>query len=60
VTGYALRAHALATGDTASIRAVELARHAIRSWRYLTGLENLDDINPASLENVLQPLLAST
>jgi hypothetical protein len=60
VTGYALRAHALATGDTASIRAVELARHAIRSWRYLTGLENLEDINPASLENVLQPLLAST
>jgi hypothetical protein len=43
VTGYALRAHALAAGGTASTRAIELARHAIYSWRNLAGLDTLDD-----------------
>lgn len=54
VTGNALRAHALAARDIASTRAIELARHAISSWRYLAGLDTLDDIDPASVENVLQ------
>lgn len=38
VTGNALRAHILASGDTRGKRIVELTRHAIRSWRDLAGL----------------------
>ena len=43
LTGYALRAHALAAGGTASTRAIALARHAIYSWRKLAGLDTLDE-----------------
>jgi hypothetical protein len=43
VTGYALRAHALAAGGTASTRAIELARHAVYSWRHLAELDTLDE-----------------
>jgi hypothetical protein len=38
VTGNALKAHRLATGDAAPARIVEVTRHAIRSWRRLAGL----------------------
>lgn len=54
ITGNALRAHARATDNPASVRAVELARLAIRSWRYLAGLDNPSDINPAMVEYALQ------
>ena len=54
VTGHALRAHRVAAAVTGSARAIELARHAISSWRHLAGLENVDDIDPASVEAALQ------
>jgi hypothetical protein len=54
VTGNALRAHARAAGGIAAARAAELARHAIYSWRYLAGLDALDDIDPAAVESALQ------
>jgi hypothetical protein len=38
VTGNALRAHILASGDSRGKRIVELTRDAIRSWRDLPGL----------------------
>jgi hypothetical protein len=50
LTGYALRAHALATGETGSGRALVLARDAIRSWRHLAALDNCGDVNAASVE----------
>ena len=59
VTGHALRAHALAAAGTASTRAIELARGAIRSWRYLAVLDNPGDINRASVESALQRILVS-
>ncbi|GBE65851.1 hypothetical protein MFM001_23130 [Mycobacterium sp. MFM001] len=40
ITGHALRAHAWATGATDSARAVDLVRHAIRSWRDLAGFDD--------------------
>jgi hypothetical protein len=40
VTAFAVRAHTRATTDTAASRTVELAKHAIRSWRHLAGLNN--------------------
>ncbi|MGH3969908.1 MAG: hypothetical protein ACRDTV_17760, partial [Mycobacterium sp.] len=40
VTGNALRAHALATGFAPGC-VIELARHAIRSWRRLAGMDSL-------------------
>jgi hypothetical protein len=45
VTGYALRAHVLATGGTRATPIVKLTRHAIRSWRDLAGLDNQSDAN---------------
>ncbi len=44
VAGNALRAHASATGDTDPTFAVELARHAIRSWRQLAEMDSSRDI----------------
>lgn len=38
VTGNALKAHRLANADAGAARAVEITRHAIRSWRRLAGL----------------------
>jgi hypothetical protein len=38
VTGNALKAHRLANADARAARVVEIARHAIRSWRHLAGL----------------------
>jgi hypothetical protein len=38
VTGNALRAHRLASGDAGAARIVEVTRNAIRSWRRLAGL----------------------
>jgi hypothetical protein len=46
VTGNALRAHILASGDTRGNRIVELTRHAIRSWRHLAGLANPSEPSP--------------
>jgi hypothetical protein len=46
VTGNALRAHALASRDATGHRTVEFARHAIRSWRHLAGLDNRTDAPP--------------
>jgi hypothetical protein len=46
VTGNALRAHILASGDTRGNRIVELTRHAIRSWRHLAGLANPSEASP--------------
>jgi len=46
VTGNALRAHILASGDTTGSRIVELTRHAIRSWRHLAGLTNPSEESP--------------
>jgi hypothetical protein len=45
VTGYALRAHTQATGGVNATPIVKLARHAIRSWRGLAGLDNQSDLN---------------
>jgi hypothetical protein len=39
-TAFAMRAHARAAADTATSRAVELAKEAIASWRHLAGLGN--------------------
>jgi hypothetical protein len=48
VTGYALRAHTLATGGTTATPIVKLARHAMRSWRGLAGLDNRSDATRTS------------
>jgi hypothetical protein len=50
VTGYALRAHVLATdGPAASTRIVELTRCAIGSWRHLTGPNTPADLDPTAV-----------
>jgi hypothetical protein len=51
VTGYALRAHTLATENIGLARIVEVTRHAIRSWRHLAQLHNPDHIDAASLDS---------
>jgi hypothetical protein len=51
VTGCALRAHALATGDTIENRVLKLTRHAIRSWRDLAGLDNARRMDQAAVDN---------
>ena len=51
VTGNALRAHTLATEDTGAARVVEVARHAIRSWRRLSQLDDPGTSNPESLDS---------
>jgi hypothetical protein len=56
VTGYALRAHALATGDIIANRIVELTGRAIRSWRQLAGLDNGGEIDSAAVHNAAQPI----
>ncbi|HSS23879.1 MAG TPA: hypothetical protein VLL82_05645 [Mycobacterium sp.] len=53
VTGYALRAHALATESTGVTRIVEITRHAIRSWRRLAQLDDPGRIDRASADKHL-------
>jgi hypothetical protein len=50
ITGNALIAHTLASGDTEATAALELTRHAIRSWRRFAGRDNPVD-RPASIDN---------
>jgi hypothetical protein len=54
VTGYALRAHTLATGGTKATPIVKLTRHAIRSWRTLAGLDTQSDANWTSVDSARQ------
>jgi hypothetical protein len=51
VTGNALRAHTLATEDNGAARIVELTRHAIRSWRRLSRLDDSGHIDPISVDS---------
>jgi len=53
VTGYALRAHTLATEGTGAARLVEITRHAIRSWRRLAQLTDPGHVDPASVGSAL-------
>src|SRR5580693_4478856 len=53
VTGCALRAHALATGDTTE-NSVQLTRRAIRSWRDLAGLDNARRVDQAAVDNAVR------
>jgi hypothetical protein len=46
VTGHALRAHELVSGEVAVTQLVALTRHAIRSWRQLAGLTNPSGTSP--------------
>ena len=54
VTGCALRAHALATGDTVENRVMQLTRRAIRSWRDLAGLDNARRVDQAAVDNAVR------
>jgi hypothetical protein len=54
VTASALHAHAQATATTSARRMVQLTRQAIRSWRYLAGLDNPGD-RPTSIQQGRQP-----
>lgn len=54
VTGSALRCHELAPGGLSPVRAVELTRLAIASWRYLAGLAGCD-ANPVLSDSDLSP-----
>ena len=48
-TAFAMRAHARVAADAAASRTLELARHAISSWRHLAGLD--DSANVATSVN---------
>jgi hypothetical protein len=54
VTGYALRAHTLATGGTRATPIVKLTRHAIRSWRGLAALDSHRGANWTSVDSARQ------
>jgi hypothetical protein len=54
VTGYALRAHMLATGATRANPIVKLTRQAIRSWRALAGLNSHNDANSSLVDSAHQ------
>jgi hypothetical protein len=54
VTGYALRAHMLATGGTRANPIVKLTRHAIDSWRALAGLGSQNDANSTPVNSARQ------
>jgi hypothetical protein len=54
VIGCALRAHALATGDTMENRVMQLTRRAIRSWRDLAGLDDARRVDQAAVDNAVQ------
>ncbi len=55
VTGSALRSHELAPGGLSPVRAVELTRHAITSWRYLAGLEVSGEISTVLADEEVSP-----
>jgi hypothetical protein len=54
VIGNALRAHTLATGENNATAIVELARHAIRAWRSLAGLDTHRDLSRTSVDSARQ------
>jgi hypothetical protein len=54
VTGNALQAHALATEGATATPIVELARHAIRAWRDLAGLDTHSGLSRASVYSAQQ------
>jgi hypothetical protein len=54
VTGFAVRTHALATGDTMENRVMQLTRHAIGSWRDLAGLDNARRVDHAAVDNAVR------
>jgi hypothetical protein len=54
VTGCALRAHALASGDTMEDRVMQFTRSAIRSWRDLAGLDNARRVDQAAVDNAVR------
>lgn len=54
VTGYALRAHMLATGGARANPIVKLTRDAISSWRALAGLASHNDANSTSVDGACQ------
>jgi hypothetical protein len=54
VTGYALRAHTLATGGTKANPIVKLTRHAIRSWRVLARTDGQNDTNSTLVDSARQ------
>ena len=54
VTGFAVRTHALATGDTMENRVMQLTRRAIRSWRDLSGLDNAHRVDHAAVDNAVR------
>jgi hypothetical protein len=54
VTGCALRAHALATGDTMENSVMQLTRRAIRSWRDLAGLDNARRVDQTAVDNAVR------
>jgi hypothetical protein len=53
VTGYALRAHTMATESLGAAPIVEIARHAIGSWRRLGQLDNRGHIDSASVDSAV-------
>jgi hypothetical protein len=54
VIGFAVRTHALATGDTMQNRVMQLTRRAIRSWRDLAGLDNAHRVDHAAVDNAVR------
>jgi hypothetical protein len=54
VIGCALRAHALASGDTREDRVMQFTRRAIRAWRDLAGLDNVRRIDQAAVDNAVR------
>lgn len=55
VGAHAENAHALASGDTSTAsRITEFTAHAIRSWRELAGMDNAENVSPATLDRELQ------
>jgi hypothetical protein len=54
IIGNALRAHTLAADETKATAIVELARHAIRAWRSLAGLDTQSDLSRPSVDSARQ------
>jgi hypothetical protein len=54
VTDFAVRTHALATGDTMENRVMQLTRRAIRAWRDLAGLDNARRVDHAAVDNAVR------
>ena len=54
VTGFAVRTHALASGDTREDGVIQFTRRAIRAWRDLAGLDNARRIDQATVDNAVR------